>query len=140
MSQRAKDEVAIRQAILDYYMISNKVSMDPQADIDLLRDVAAGQLLKVDLSVIEEWRAKGWRSTKPVIVENLAVTSIEQHRVRATAAYCVNSTGVDVLDPGGKSQVVEGRPNLFPTITLLEKWDNTWLPVRERAGGSTCND
>jgi len=138
-SQKEKEEAAIKQAVLDYYAISNKISMDPESDPDLLRQVAAGSLLETDLGAMKEWRAKGWRSTKAVKIRNLEVRSIESRPNRATAVYCIDSTGVDVLDRDGESQVVEGRPNHFPSVATLERIDGRWMPVRERTEGDACD-
>lgn len=139
-SQQEKDTAAIKQAVLDYYVTYNKVRMHPDSNVEALKQVAAAELLQVELGAMKEWRAKGWRSTKAVQVENLDIQSDTQQDEQATATYCVNSTGVDVVDRKGKSQVVKGRPDYFPTITQLEKRNGHWIPVRERDGGNSCDN
>lgn len=140
--QRDNEEEAIKRAVLDYNAVLATISLDPDADINVLKTVATGELLEVSLAEYRKWRAKGWHATKAVTVENLEVDSIatEGKRKTARASYCGNATGVDVVGPAGKSQVGKNRRTQFPTIVeLVETDDGTWLPWRESTDGDACD-
>src|SRR5699024_2112527 len=116
----------------DYVEVYNHVRTDPDADVGTLGDVAAGELLQIELGFMEEWRAKGWRATKGIQVKNVDVGTVVAKGKRKTVAvtYCVDSTGVDVLDRDGKSVVADDRKDHFPIEMTLEKAeDDPWLPV-----------
>ena len=137
-SQQEKDTAAIKQAVLDFRAVTERLSMSPDADVNQLKSVAAGALLEVELNMYREWRAKGWKATKAVKIENLKVGSITAKT--ATATYCANSSGVDVVDRNGKSQVVEGRPDFFPKRVKLNRTKSgKWMPTGQTTEGHACD-
>lgn len=139
-SQKEKEEAAIKQAVLDFYEVTNRVRMDPSEDYEQLKKVAAGELLQLQLGDLQEWRGKKWRSTKPVKVKNVTVGEVtaEGDTIQATTTYCVDSTGVDVVNADGESQV-DRSTNLFSTVAQLrKKGSGPWLPYRERDGANAC--
>src|SRR5699024_5575011 len=110
--------------------------------INEFKTVATGELLEVSLGEYRKWRAKGWRATKAVTVENLRVHTIstKEDPPTATATYCGNATGVDVVDRDGKSLVGKDRKTQFPTVVELTKTaDQGWLPWRESTRGDACD-
>ena len=123
---------------MDFRVVTERLSTNPDADINQLKSVAAGALLEVELNMYREWRAKGWTATKAVKIENLTVGSVTA--TTASARYCANSTGVDVIDRNGKSQVVEGRPDFFSKLVQLKKAkDGAWVPTRQTTEGDACD-
>src|SRR5699024_10873122 len=142
-SSEDAERAAIKRAILDFKETLNRVRKDPQADINALKSVAGGQLLDLELSTMKEWRAKGWRQVGDVRVEHLDIgpVSTSNGKASARATYCADSSGVDAVDSSGKSIVVEGRPDHFPTVMTLERSkDGEWIPMRESTEGDACAD
>lgn len=141
-SSEDAERAAIREAFFEFQSTLNRITTDPSVDIDILRNVAGGELLDLQMGTMKQWRAKGWRATKKVAVENVQIeeVSVKGDVRTALVTYCANSTGVDVVNSDGKSVVVDGRQDYFPRRHWLELGDNgQWLPVRERDGGDACD-
>jgi|GEM_PF-1378047 len=140
-SQEEKDQEAAKRAIVALYAALDRVGMDPKVSLKELDKVAAGETLESYKGARQQWRAKGWRQVgPPTRVLNLKASGLvnEQGKSRITVTYCVDVTGVDVIDTRGKSQIGKDRPNKGSVITIVENINDVWLPIQERDGGSSC--
>lgn len=124
---------------IEFFKMLDLLAKDTTQSIDLLHDYARGEAFDVQMKSLMQIRVDGLHQAGDVKITPLTTEPGESAR-QWVARYCLNVSGVDLVDANGKSHVAAGRkPQLLQKLWLDEDAKTgVWYVTKERTEGESC--
>lgn len=124
-----KDELA--EPFVQVY--AEALSTPEAPDQDALVTVAAGPALQELQALVQEFDDNGWSmvGTPEVVSSTVVSVDAEADPPSAVIEVCLDSSGVDVVDSSGTSQLDERAPQRALNIFTMDLVEGRWV-LRER--------
>ena len=116
LTENDRAKASAQALVHEYYDVLDAIRRDPEKGLAPLATVSAGEDLETWRSTFEQWKREGWTMTGTTVVSEVVVQSVSTgtgggELPAAVVDVCVDVTGVDVVDPEGKSVVLAERPD-----------------------------
>lgn len=102
-------------------------------------------LMQTYEAIYTQWSEQGLRQTGERKVASVEVTdfqgdpTVEGQTLAATLKVCLDNTGVDVVDPSGKSVLLEGYPpRLIQDVQMQTQEDGRWTITKNENTETEC--
>ena len=131
-------ERAAVDGVIHFLDVLDKLSADPESDLDELNTVATGNALAQWQRNIMQYRIDGWRQVGqqgPEFLGSTPGSSASEWFI----SMCIDVSDVDVLDAAGESVVDAGAPTRIQTDFRVDQQttNNQWYVAEAEATG-TC--
>lgn len=130
-----------------YYAEIDRVNLDPNADANTLRDVAANEAFDLQLRTALQTKARGLTQIGNVRVLEVTPFSIDLSSDSTTTPpkyptivmdTCIDVSGVNVVDAEGKSVVASTRPPQSAARIDVVQFDFGWRVNAIQSAGQPC--
>lgn len=131
-------ERAAVDGVISFLEVLDRLSADPESDLDELNTVATGNALAQWQHNIMRYRVDGWRQIGQQVPE-FAGSTPGSSASEWFISMCIDVSDVDVLDASGESVVDPGAPTKIQTDFRVDQQtaNNQWYVAEAEATG-TC--
>ena len=137
-SPSAREEMGLAaQAVVDFWTELDRLALDPDRPIVLLRRVASGQARDQWFEVTTHMRAARIHQEGSVVV----ITAVPRYDDKADlyrVATCIDVSGVRMTDPEGRSIIPAGREPRMEYTFVVSRVRGTFRVIDDSSVGIPC--